>query len=112
MKKRLDLKKAPIQASRRAEQEELLWIAEHGDVPSIDLHGLSTLAAEHELAQFIYDQHYRRMQVVRIIHGHGTGKLKAMAEQWLKNHPELIAYARPSLSARRSGALYVILRQD
>lgn len=110
MKKRREPKIEPKQGTNRASQEELLWIAEHGDVPSIDLHGLSTLAAEHELEQFIYDQHYRRTQVVCIIHGHGTGKLKEMAERWLGGHPELIAYARPSLGTRGSGTMLALLR--
>jgi DNA-nicking Smr family endonuclease len=102
-------KKAPIQATNRGLQEELLWVAEHGDVPTIDLHGLSTLAAEHELEQFIHSQSYRRIQVVSIIHGHGTGKLKDTTERWLKANPELIAYARPCLGTRGSGVILALL---
>lgn len=109
MKKPSIPKKAPTKASERAAQEELLWVAEHGDVPSLDLHGLSTLAAEHELEQFIHHQLYRHTQVVKIIHGHGTGKLKQMTETWLKQHPELVLYARPALTNRGSGAIIVLL---
>ncbi|MBP7134134.1 Smr/MutS family protein [Patescibacteria group bacterium] len=100
----------PIPQTERARQEELLWIAEHGDPPTLDLHGLSSLSAEHILAQFVYDAQYHLDPVVVIVHGHGTGALKKMAEQWLKAHPELIALFRPGLTARRAGALVALLR--
>ena len=95
--------------TERQRYEELLWIAEHGDVPSIDLHGLSTLAALHELEDFIHTQIYRRTPVVAIIHGHGTGALRSMALKWLKEHPELVPYHRPSLTARYSGVVLAVL---
>ena len=111
MKRRPLTQKSSQPSSIRAQQEELLWLAEHGDVPTLDLHGLSTLAAEHELAQFIHDQSYRRILVVCIIHGHGTGKIRQVVETWLKAHPELVSYARPALSQRGNGAIFAILQQ-
>ena len=85
-------------------------MAEHGDVASVDLHGLSRLAAEYELAQFVYTEHYRGTTIIAIIHGHGTGTLKTMVEAWIKQHPDLIAYARPSLTSRGSGTIFAILK--
>lgn len=110
MKRRKNSPKSLPPASTNRGPEDLLWIAEHGDVPSLDLHGLSTLTAEHELAQFIYDQSYRHTPVVCIIHGHGTGKLKQVVETWVHDHPELIIYARPSLGSRGGGAMLIVLK--
>lgn len=109
MKRSKNIQKSTQKTPSPPNQEELLWIAEYGDVPTIDLHGLSTLTAEHELAQFVHEQSYRHTPVICIIHGHGTGKLKEMAEYWLRAHPELVAYARPSLGTRGSGTILAIL---
>lgn len=111
MKRRTHLAPKPDNPPKneRGRLEELLWIAEHGDVASLDLHGLSTLAAQHELEDFIHKHLYQHTQVVAIIHGHGTGALKAMTETWLKTHPTLITYSRPSLTARYAGVMLAVL---
>lgn len=54
----------------------LLWAAEEGDVPALDLHGMRGVEARHVLESFLHHQYLQGERVVRIVHGRGDGILR------------------------------------
>ena len=64
--------------------ESTIFAAElSGNAPSIDLHGFDSQAAVHELDLFLHAAFNRGDEVVEIIHGRGTGKLREVIRTFL-----------------------------
>lgn len=80
--------------------QALLLSAEIGDVPTIDLHGLSTTSAVQEVEDFLYHEQWAGSEAVRIIHGRGTDALRHAVMKWLGQHPSLIAGFRDMTDLR------------
>jgi dsDNA-specific endonuclease/ATPase MutS2 len=96
-------------ANARSPHEPAIFAAELGDAISIDLHGLDTNNAIHQLDEFMHKEFMRRTQVIKIIHGQGEQKLQFAVNKHLKNH-KLIEYFRGSQSPSQQGAVtYAVL---
>lgn len=57
------------------------------DLPTLDLHGFFPSEALEKLELFLYEQNQSKNQIVKIIYGAGTGKLKETVLKYLKKHP-------------------------
>lgn len=84
-------------------------------VAELDLHGLDRYQAQDTLTLFLH-RAGSRGQCVRIIHGKGFGSqgepvLKRMVRNWLKHHPEVLAFCEADERQGGSGALMVLLRR-
>ena len=98
-----------LQDMRNADHEALILFAELGDAPALDLHGLDAMSARHELETFLNHHFMQRSQVVKIVHGRGTLKLRDTIQKLLTNHP-LVEYFRGSTNPHESDAVtYAVL---
>jgi len=61
--------------------------AEYGE--EIDLHGMRVLDALDELDKFLDSAVVSRLESVKVIHGHGTGKLREAVRWYLESHPSV-----------------------
>lgn len=52
----------------------------------IDLHGQHFDEGKEKLDDFMRDAYGKRKSPVRIIHGHGKGTMKSVAEMWIQNN--------------------------
>lgn len=64
-----------------------------GAAPAIDLHGMTTVEAEHAIEVFINDALLEGAAQVRVIHGRSGGRLKAAVHARLKQLPSVRGYA-------------------
>ncbi len=84
-------------------------------IATLDLHGYTQLKAQQALNVFI---HEIRSQGVccRIVHGSGLGSydfkpvLKATVRQWLKKHPDVLAFTEESTG--NDGSVLVLLKKQ
>lgn len=77
-----------------------------GEAPEIDLHELDSIdQAIHRLDAFINHEAVAGTEVIRIIHGHGTGKLRAEVEKYLRSQTELVKRFRGSNKPGEQGAV-------
>lgn len=70
--------------SPEREHSARLFAAEVGEIPRIDVHGLTTTEAIHEVDLFLHQQLTAGNEVARIIVGHGTGALKRTVLAYLE----------------------------
>jgi len=97
-------KKNPSEAR---EYETAFFAAEIGEVPTIDLHGMSAYLATNALDEFIHHELMQGTTVVKIIHGHGQGTLRDMVQAHLKHLKErgLVAAYRGANMMRLQNAV-------
>ncbi|MBP6562620.1 MAG: Smr/MutS family protein [Neisseriaceae bacterium] len=84
-------------------------------IATLDLHGYTQLKAQQALNVFI---HEIRSQGVccRVVHGSGLGShdfkpvLKATVRQWLKKHPDVLAFTEES--SGNDGSVLVLLKKQ
>ena len=62
------------------------------NLPSIDLHGFDTAYANIKINEFINDNIVMKNDIVVIIHGRGTGKIKEQTHKSLKQNKNVIDY--------------------
>lgn len=62
------------------------------NLPSIDLHGFDTMYANLKINEFIKDNIILKNEIVLIIHGIGTGKIKEQTHKTLKNNKNVLDY--------------------
>lgn len=62
------------------------------DLPSIDLHGYDMMYANLKINEFIKDNIVMKNEIVVIIHGRGTGKIKEQTHKSLKNNKNVLDY--------------------
>ena len=73
--------------------EITLFFAEIGNsAPCIDLHGLFVDDAINGLEKFITNEFAKGTEVVKIIHGHGTGRLRQIVHDWLSQSKYVIGF--------------------
>ena len=82
-----------------------------GNAPSIDLHGFDTVAAPHELDVFIHSSVLHGEDVIQIIHGRGTGKMRDVVHQFLSVHPFVEVFQDGSSLGEVAGVTYVVLKK-
>ncbi|MBI2444632.1 MAG: Smr/MutS family protein [Candidatus Magasanikbacteria bacterium] len=83
-----------------------------GDVPEIDLHGLSVTQAKEKFEQFFDNQTMLGAEVIRIKHGKGTGVLRQAVRRWLeeKQRNGLIDYFRATeVPGQEQAIIYAVL---
>jgi dsDNA-specific endonuclease/ATPase MutS2 len=88
--------------------EALLFAAEIGDVPELDLHGDPKDLARERLSSFIHQAWMRGTESVRVVHGHGTGLLRDEVRKVLQKEP-LVAGFRDADGARTGALTLVVL---
>lgn len=89
--------------------ESLYSSAEIGSSsPSCDLHGLYVDDAIVECDSFLNNQFIKGEEVVRIIHGRGTGKLREEIQKYLKTH-ELVKDFRDSENPSEMNAITIVI---
>lgn len=95
--------------ARRAEAETLIFGAELGDPESVDLHGMDIFEASKAVEQFLDDAFMAGEEVVKIIHGRGSGALREAVHRILKMHP-LVDYSRDAQAVHAVGGVtYAVL---
>ena len=57
------------------------------NLPQLDLHGFYPSEALDKLELFLFDELNKKQDVLRIIYGGGTGRLKIAVLEYLKRHP-------------------------
>lgn len=78
-------------------------------VPSLDLHALTVVEALPEVDVFLHDCFRAGYHRVRVVHGKGTGVLKAEVTRYLSTHPLVIGYRASDVYHGGTGATEVDL---
>ncbi|OGL63343.1 hypothetical protein A3C09_03695 [Candidatus Uhrbacteria bacterium RIFCSPHIGHO2_02_FULL_47_44] len=82
-----------------------------GNAPSIDLHGLDTDAGVHDLDIFLHSAFMRGEDVIKVIHGRGTGKMREAVHAFLSKQNIVETFRDGRSAAEISGVTYVVLRK-
>ncbi|PIP60522.1 hypothetical protein COX00_02850 [Candidatus Uhrbacteria bacterium CG22_combo_CG10-13_8_21_14_all_47_17] len=94
----------------KEEYEHALFAAEIGGAPEIDLHGMRVEEALGILESFLHAELMQGIQVIKIIHGRGSGVLREAIHVWLKGQKELVLYFREAEDQKAHGAVtYAVL---
>ena len=100
-------------------RDQVLRRLRRGLIPleaEMDLHGRSQSVARYLTAQFIDSSRQAGLRCVRIIHGKGSRSgtrgavLKSALNEWLRRHPDVMAFASARPIDGGTGAAYVLLR--
>jgi DNA-nicking Smr family endonuclease len=100
-------------------REQLMRRLRRGLVPreaELDLHGMSQASARDLTVEFLDGARAAGMRCVRIIHGKGlrsAGRgavLKSALNEWLRRHPDVMAFTSARPIDGGAGAAYVLLR--
>jgi len=59
---------------------------------TVDLHGLTVEDGLEHLDKFIDSAIVNRMEFIKIIHGHGSGRLRNAVRHYLTNHPGVVRF--------------------
>ncbi|MCK5648686.1 MAG: Smr/MutS family protein [Gammaproteobacteria bacterium] len=82
----------------------------------LDLHGLTISEARETLLDFIRFAQKQQIRCIRLVHGKGyrasTQKpvLKNKINNWLRQHPDILAFSSAQPKDGGTGALYIILK--
>jgi len=72
--------------------------------------GQDSTEARENLERFLDHAMVSGLRVVRIVHGHGTGTLRRMVGEVLRNHPGIASFGHPPRSRGGTGATEAIIR--
>jgi len=90
--------------------EFILWSGEmDSGVPTLDVHGFSVIDALHELDFFIDRSLVREGRVVKIIHGAGTGALRAAILRVLASDRRIRGFRDSQRPGEGGAVLYAVL---
>lgn len=84
----------------------------------LDLHGMTVREARTEMLQFIHFAQQRHCHCVRLIHGKGYRTensipvLKNKINNWLRQHPDVIAFSSAQPRDGGMGAVYILIRTN
>ncbi|WP_157981760.1 MULTISPECIES: endonuclease SmrB [Aliidiomarina] len=78
----------------------------------VDLHGLTQIQAQRDLAAAIIQCRRDQAHCLNVIHGVGTGVLRQRVPGWLMQHSEVLAFHQAPLEWGGQGALLVLLKTD
>lgn len=76
----------------------------------VDLHGLTQVEAQRDLAAAIQACIQQQGYCLNVIHGVGKGILRQRVPGWLMQHPQVIAFHQAPLEWGGQGALLVLLQ--
>jgi DNA-nicking Smr family endonuclease len=100
-------------------RDQVLRRLRRGLIPleaELDLHGVSQSVARTLTAHFIDSSRQSGLRCVRIIHGKGMRSgargavLKSALNEWLRRHPDVMAFSSARPIDGGTGAAYVLLR--
>jgi len=77
---------------------------------ALDLHGMTREQAAAAMAGFLQQCLARGRRCVRIVHGKGTGVLRAKLGKWLPKREEVLAFCQAPAREGGSGAVLVLLK--
>ena len=75
----------------------------------LDLHGLTVEEGLDVLDKYLDKAYLYGISPVRLVHGHGTGKLRKAIREFLKEHPHVARFNPASPSHGGDGATTVYL---
>lgn len=75
--------------------------------PTLDLHGLDRDYAKILINEFVYDNYIQRNYNIIIIHGNGTGIIRKVTQETLKNNKFVQSYKVDNFN---SGSTVVVLK--
>lgn len=101
--------KPPRPADALSEHEASVFAAELGDAVSVDLHGLSLDEARAELISFLHHAFMEGADVVKIITGRGTQKLKTMVSEVLSKESIVEYFRNTNNPAEMNAVTYAVL---
>lgn len=90
-------------------EEEVVEIPVDG---VLDLHTFQPKEVKELVPEYIEECLRRGIYDLRIIHGKGTGTLRAIVHSILKKHPAVLSFRNADLTAGGWGATEVILKKD
>lgn len=82
-----------------------------GNAPLIDLHGLDTQAGTHDLDIFLHAAFMHGDEVVKIIHGRGTGKMREAVHAFLTSQEIVETFRDGQNPSEISGVTYAVLKK-
>ncbi len=105
--KRFNEKSTSLDALQTNPYENAVFAAELGECPEVDLHGMSSDLALHELDRFLHQELMQDAEVIRIIHGRGEQILRKKIHAWLTKQKDLdlVAYFRDAQNASQQNAV-------
>jgi DNA mismatch repair protein MutS2 len=80
------------------------------DMPNVDLHGMDTHDAEMMVGDAIDRAFMDGTEVLRIIHGDGTGVLRNAIRRLLEDHKFVVAW-RPAPGAQGAGVAHAVIEK-
>ncbi|HEC19776.1 MAG TPA: DNA mismatch repair protein MutS [Gammaproteobacteria bacterium] len=107
--------------ARSGLQTRLLHRLKRGELrpeARLDLHGLTIAEAGAQLMDFLGQSQIQGLRCVCVVHGKGhrsaEGRpvLKAQINQWLRDMPEVLAFATTLPKDGGAGAMYILLRRQ
>jgi DNA-nicking Smr family endonuclease len=83
---------------------------------TLDLHGYTSVEAAAHLQRFVQNARAQGLRAIRIIHGKGRGSanapvLKTMADRWLRESPDVLAFCSAQPQNGGTGAVDILLRK-
>lgn len=101
----------PDPACELADAEAAIFAAELGHAPTIDLHGQTPDQAISALDGFLNHECVQGAEAVKIIHGRGSGKLRASVLAFLKTHTLVRLVKDASHLGQQGGVTYAALEK-
>lgn len=104
--------------ARNGVQLRVLQKLRAGQMPwqaAVDLHGCSVDAAREAVLEIVREGHKEGLQVLKVVHGkglmNGQALLKTCVNGWLRQLPDVLAFASALPRDGGTGAVYVLLRR-
>ncbi len=109
-KKQLDSMETSAPEKNSSSEDVLFTKAEIGDVPFLDLHeAIDTEDGTHKLEQFLDQQFLSGVEVLTIVHGRGSGRMRKSVHLLLENHSHVKAFRDSEDPRFVLGATHVVL---
>ena len=89
--------------------EAIIFGAELGSAPEIDLHAMDMNEAERSVDLFLNELFMSGERVAKIIHGRGSGLLREAVHRSLKRHPLVEYYRDAQAPHSMMGVTYAVL---
>lgn len=95
----------------KAESSQIKHLRKGHFPPDIecDLHGLTLADAQGEIADLLFIAKRENCLCVKILHGHGTGRLKQAIPNWLVQHPDIVGFCQAPKGDGGSAAILVLM---
>lgn len=104
-------KAAPVRSAYKANAAHTMFTAKTAEAEQeVDLRGMTTDEAIPYVDKAIDDALLAGITQIRIIHGKGTGALRAGLQEYLKSHRNVASYALASLSMGGAGVTVITLK--